>query len=79
MHFHAVLTNKYCVGPTPQIRNPKGPESEPPKAFTFDQVYDWNCTQQEIFDITARPIVDACMEGFNGASLQQPCRNVRHA
>jgi len=49
-----------------QISNPKGDDHEPPKAFTFDQVYDWNCTQTEIFDVTARPIVDSCMEGYNG-------------
>lgn len=50
----------------PQIRNPKGLDSEAPKAFTFDQVYDWNSTQSEIFDITARTIVDAAMDGYNG-------------
>lgn len=30
------------------------------------QVYDWNCSQKEIFDITAQPIVDSVMEGYNG-------------
>lgn len=30
------------------------------------QVYDWNSKQIEIFDITARPIVDSVMEGYNG-------------
>mmetsp|Transcript_40494 Transcript_40494/g.89986 ORF Transcript_40494/g.89986 Transcript_40494/m.89986 type:complete len:782 (-) Transcript_40494:415-2760(-) len=49
-----------------KVKNPKADDREPPKAFTFDQVYDWNCTQTEIFDITARPIVDSCMEGYNG-------------
>lgn len=24
-----------------EVRNPKGPGSEPPKTFTFDSVYDW--------------------------------------
>lgn len=27
------------------LNNPKGEGSEPPKSFTFDQVYDWNSTQ----------------------------------
>ncbi|KAF5836468.1 kinesin family member 3a [Dunaliella salina] len=49
-----------------KVSNPKGDDHEPPKTFTFDQVYDWNCSQTEIFDVTARPIVDSCMEGYNG-------------
>lgn len=47
-----------------QISNPR--DEQEPKTFTFDQVYDWNSTQMEIFDVTARPIVDSCMEGYNG-------------
>ncbi|WIA28846.1 hypothetical protein OEZ86_011372 [Tetradesmus obliquus] len=46
------------------VRNPKS--EEPPKTFTFDQVYDWNSEQATIFEITAKPIVDACMDGYNG-------------
>jgi kinesin family protein 3/17 len=48
-----------------QISNPKG-EGDAPKTFTFDQVYDSNCSQSDIFDISARPIVDSVMEGYNG-------------
>ncbi|MEW5308736.1 MAG: hypothetical protein WDW38_000672 [Sanguina aurantia] len=48
------------------IRNPKSDASEAPKQFTFDQVYDDKCLQQDIFDITARPIVDSVLEGYNG-------------
>jgi hypothetical protein len=29
-------------------------------------VYDWDSQQATIFDITARPIIDACMDGYNG-------------
>lgn len=35
------------------------------------QVYDDKCLQQDIFDITARPIVDSVLEGYNGASGSQ--------
>ena len=35
------------------------------KSFTFDAVYDWNCTQGDIYDETARPLVDSVLEGFN--------------
>ncbi|GAX77721.1 hypothetical protein CEUSTIGMA_g5164.t1 [Chlamydomonas eustigma] len=48
-----------------RLLNPKG-DGEAPKSFTFDQVYDWNSTQLDIFDITARPLIDSAMEGYNG-------------
>lgn len=35
------------------------------------QVYDWDSHQATVFDITARPIVDACMDGYNGAATVQ--------
>ncbi len=41
-------------------------DKEPPKQFTFDSVYGDNCTQREIYDRTAAPIVDCVMEGYNG-------------
>ena len=49
--------------------SPQPGEGEAPKAFTFDQVYDWNSTQLDIFDITARPLIDSAMEGYNGEDL----------
>jgi kinesin family protein 3/17 len=49
-----------------QLRNPGISDREPSKTFTFDQVYDWNSRQDTIFEITAKPIVDACMDGYNG-------------
>lgn len=49
-----------------KVKNPKADANEPPKVFTFDQVYDSNCSQMEIFDYTARPIVDSSIEGYNG-------------
>ncbi len=60
----------------PQISNPKSDAKEPPKSFTFDQVYDWNSTQQEIFDITAKQIIDSAMEGYNGAYGRKCCIDV---
>lgn len=51
-----------------QLRNPGTSDKEPPKTFTFDQVYDWNSRQDTIFDITAKPIIDACMDGYNGTA-----------
>lgn len=40
--------------------------TEPPKNFTFDQVYDENSSQEFIFNQTAAHIVDSVLDGFNG-------------
>ncbi|KAG1668483.1 hypothetical protein FOA52_005256 [Chlamydomonas sp. UWO 241] len=49
-----------------RLHNPKGDSSEAPKTFTFDQVYDTDSKQIDIFDITAKGIIDSAMEGYNG-------------
>eukprot|EP00054_Salpingoeca_dolichothecata_P014791 m.84027 g.84027 ORF g.84027 m.84027 type:complete len:952 (+) comp21167_c0_seq1:84-2939(+) len=37
-----------------------------PAAFTFDKVFDTNTTQQEVYNYTARPIVEDVLQGYNG-------------
>lgn len=39
--------------------------TEPRKVYTFDAVYDWNSKQTDIYDETARPLVNCVLEGFN--------------
>ncbi|CAF1319830.1 unnamed protein product [Adineta ricciae] len=34
--------------------------------FYFDAVYDWNSEQKNVYEQTARALVDSVMEGFNG-------------
>jgi kinesin family protein 5 len=34
--------------------------------FTFDRIFDYNSTQQEVYEVAAKPIVDSVLEGFNG-------------
>ncbi|KAG1658518.1 hypothetical protein FOA52_009861 [Chlamydomonas sp. UWO 241] len=48
------------------LNNPKGDTSEAPKTFTFDAVMDETISQIEVYDITARPIVDNVILGYNG-------------
>lgn len=48
------------------LNNPKGDSSEAPKTFTFDQVMPEDITQTEVYDLTARPIVDNVICGYNG-------------
>eukprot|EP00455_Lapot_gusevi_P045945 TRINITY_DN5959_c0_g1_i6.p1 TRINITY_DN5959_c0_g1~~TRINITY_DN5959_c0_g1_i6.p1 ORF type:complete len:726 (-),score=130.19 TRINITY_DN5959_c0_g1_i6:93-2270(-) len=41
-------------------------QKQPPKTFTYDAVYDWNSTQDEVFRETAKPIINSVLEGYNG-------------
>jgi len=42
------------------------PMQNPMQHMQRAQVYDCDSTQKEIFDITARSIIDAVMDGYNG-------------
>lgn len=48
------------------VKNPSGLSHEPPKIFTFDTVFDSDSKQLDIYNETARPIVDKVLLGFNG-------------
>ena len=34
--------------------------------FNFDRVFDQNSKQVDVYDYTARSVVDSVLEGFNG-------------
>ncbi len=36
------------------------------KTFYFDSVYDYRGNQEEVFNNTARPILESVMKGYNG-------------
>lgn len=36
------------------------------RTFTFDTVFGFEATQAELYNETARPIVDFVLEGYNG-------------
>lgn len=48
------------------VRNPSGDQGEPPKTFTFDHVFGDDSRQLDIYNMIARPIVEAVLEGYNG-------------
>ncbi|KAM9355201.1 kinesin-like protein KIF3C [Pholidichthys leucotaenia] len=48
------------------LRNPRAPQSEPQKTFTFDAVYDANSKQRDLYDESVRPLIDSVLAGFNG-------------
>lgn len=39
---------------------------EPPKTFTFDTVFGSDSKQLDVYNLTARPIVNSVLEGYNG-------------
>ena len=47
------------------VPNPKAAR-EPQKTFTFDSVFGAESSQAEIYNETARVIVDAVLQGYNG-------------
>jgi kinesin family member 3A len=36
------------------------------KKYTYDYAFPATISQEEVYDRTARPIVESCMEGYNG-------------
>mmetsp|Transcript_31284 Transcript_31284/g.61977 ORF Transcript_31284/g.61977 Transcript_31284/m.61977 type:complete len:115 (-) Transcript_31284:401-745(-) len=49
-----------------EANNPTADKSEPPKSFTFDAVFEQTCTQKEVYDIVAVPVVQSVLDGYNG-------------
>eukprot|EP00126_Sphaerothecum_destruens_P001018 Sdes_comp12227_c0_seq1m2964 len=45
--------------------NPKS-EIDAKRTFTFDATFDEKSTQVEVYSSVARPIVESCIEGYNG-------------
>lgn len=48
------------------VKNPKADDSEPPKDFFFDAVFDDKVTQKHIYDVCASSVVDSVLNGYNG-------------
>lgn len=46
-----------------QIMTNPGPYST--HSFVFDYVYDQNASQKQVFDTTARTVVDSALQGYN--------------
>lgn len=50
-----------------EIRNPReDPSRDNTKVFTFDAVYDYHSSQQDMYEETVRPLVSSVLDGFNG-------------
>eukprot|EP01091_Cochliopodium_minus_P001063 TRINITY_DN1093_c0_g1_i2.p1 TRINITY_DN1093_c0_g1~~TRINITY_DN1093_c0_g1_i2.p1 ORF type:complete len:956 (-),score=362.75 TRINITY_DN1093_c0_g1_i2:31-2898(-) len=42
------------------------PESGQKQHFSFDRVFDGSCTQREVYEAAAKPVIDFLLEGYNG-------------
>ncbi|XP_017862241.1 PREDICTED: kinesin-like protein KIF3A [Drosophila arizonae] len=51
------------------VIKPNATANEPPKTYYFDNVFDGNSNQLDLYVDTARPIVDKVLEGYNGTIL----------
>lgn len=48
------------------VRSPNSSNNDDTKTFTFDHVFGPNSKQLDVYNIVARPIVEAVLEGYNG-------------
>ena len=46
--------------------SPPSTKSEKQRTFVFDSVFDFDSQQLDVYNETARPIVDSVLEGYNG-------------
>ena len=51
---------------TIDVRASHNSSSDDAKTFTFDHVFGPNSKQVDVYNIVARPIVEAVLEGYNG-------------
>ena len=50
------------------VQNPKT-HGEKEKTFTFDTVFDGDAKQVDVYNETARPIIEFVLEGYNGTQV----------
>ncbi|CAH1402833.1 unnamed protein product [Nezara viridula] len=48
------------------VKNPNGGRDDLPKIFTYDIVFDIDSKQMDVYNETARPIVEKVLQGYNG-------------
>ncbi|XP_065335163.1 kinesin-like protein KIF3A isoform X2 [Cloeon dipterum] len=60
------IVNADSVSNNITVTNPNAQAGEPPKSFTFDLVFGPDSKQFDIYNQTARPIIEKVLEGYNG-------------
>ncbi|KAJ3239060.1 hypothetical protein HDU81_006666 [Chytriomyces hyalinus] len=49
-----------------EMTNVKFESKEYPGTFAFDRIFDWQTTQQQVFDYAAGAVIEDVMRGYNG-------------
>ena len=57
--------NRKCVMLDPKHRLP----SEKQTNFKFSHVFDPSSSQQDVYNVSARPILDSVLKGYNGTII----------
>lgn len=78
---HSQISEIDLKSKTVRLKDPN--QAKDVKQFTFDQVFDTDSTQQDVYETTAINIVDAVLGGFNGTvfvygSFRSNSRTNRH-
>lgn len=63
------IVNVDRVNNNVSVFSPKSISEELPKTFTFDIVFGTDSTQVDVYNETARPIVEKVLAGYNGTIL----------
>ncbi|XP_011503890.1 PREDICTED: kinesin-II 85 kDa subunit isoform X2 [Ceratosolen solmsi marchali] len=61
-----IIVHVDSITNTISVYNSNATYEEPPKIFSFDAVFDSKSTQVDIYNETARPIIDKVLQGYNG-------------
>ena len=65
----ASLGGAICVQPVSDSSLRLNAPSEPPHTFSFDHVAAEGSSQEDVFEMAGRPVVESCLAGFNGCLL----------
>lgn len=63
---HKVIINNVGESPSDQLGTRSGERSNVAQVYEFDAVFDWNSTQETVYNSVCRPIVEGVLGGYNG-------------
>jgi len=63
---HSSIVSVNRINGSISVKNPQGGHQDPPKVFSFDIVFDTDSKQMDVYNETARPIVEKVLAGYNG-------------
>ncbi|RZF37953.1 hypothetical protein LSTR_LSTR005453 [Laodelphax striatellus] len=63
---YATITTVNSLSGQIFVRNPQAGPNDTPRTFVFDTVFDIDSKQLDVYNVTARPIVEKVLAGYNG-------------